>query len=395
MTIIKFAMKSGESHEKVYLLINMCTDPDKRVVFIRIFCDESCDELKNRSNSGSPLLSGSVPGVDHAQMTYEGIHWHATDKCFCCGHCKSSLLGCPFLPKDGRIYCSKACSQGEDLHLSDSSDSAFQSARSRESRRSVRVGKSSRPGDQRHYQATAAAAVDGVGSGGMAMMEGVCEKLAQLDFNDGRLWGRGEHEVPAEEEEREEEDEEEWAQHDDYMTQLLLKFGEHGVFGPGVEDDGGVSVDPPRGQPGGRAGAEPWRLTDSPAAHSKLDMKMGPVGHQNQLQLQHQGQNPSLPLQNHGLASKKHQADMYWAQSQDGLGDSAYGSHPGPASARKIQELELDQAGPGAGGFWSPGSRQWYEDSLECITDELRKGEQNVGDSMDSLALSNITGEDL
>lgn len=320
-------------------------------------------------------------------MTYEGIHWHATDKCFCCAQCRSSLLGCPFLPKEGRIYCSKACSQGEDLHLSDSSDSAFQSARSRESRRSVRMGKSSRPGDQLHYQAVGPA--DGVGSGSVAMMEGVCEKLAQLDFNDGRPWGSSGQEGPAEEEERDEGDEEEWAQHDDYMTQLLLKFGERGIFGPGVEDDGGVSVDPPKGQPG-RPGAEPWRLMDSPDVHSKLDMKMGPAGHPNQHQ--HRAQNPSLPLQSHGLASKKHQTDMYWAQSQDGLGDSAYGSHPGPASARKIQELELDQAGSG-GGFWSPGSRQWYEDSLECITDELRKGEQNVGDSMDSLALSNITGE--
>ncbi|XP_062373433.1 prickle-like protein 1, partial [Sardina pilchardus] len=95
---------------------------------------------------------GENIGVDHAQMTYEGIHWHATDKCFCCAHCKSTLLGCPFLPKDGRIYCSKACSQGEEVHLSDSPDSAFQSARSRESRRSVRVGKSSRPGEQGHYR---------------------------------------------------------------------------------------------------------------------------------------------------------------------------------------------------------------------------------------------------
>ncbi|TMS02964.1 Prickle-like protein 1 [Larimichthys crocea] len=96
-----------------------------------------------------------------------------------------------------------------------------------------------------------------------------------------------------------------------------------------------------------------------------------------------------------GLISKKHLPEMYWAQSQDGLGDSAYGSHPGPASARKIQELELDQdqdqSGTGRQAFW-PDTRQWYEDSLECIADELRKVEQGAGDSMDSLALSNITG---
>nr|XP_014043111.1 unnamed protein product [Salmo salar] len=34
---------------------------------------------------------GENIGVDHAQMTYEGVHWHATDTCFCCAQCKSSL----------------------------------------------------------------------------------------------------------------------------------------------------------------------------------------------------------------------------------------------------------------------------------------------------------------
>ena len=111
-------------------------------------------------------------------------------------------------------------------------------------------------------------------------------------------------------------------------------------------------------------------LTDSDPNRANQDVKMG----------------------GHNLASKIHHTDTYWTQSQDGLGDSAYGSHPGPASARKIQELELDQ-GAGA-GFWSK-PRQWYDDSLECITDELRKAEQNVGDSMDSLALSNITGKNM
>ncbi|KAJ3612071.1 hypothetical protein NHX12_020348 [Muraenolepis orangiensis] len=212
---------------------------------------------------------GENIGVDHAQMTYEGVHWHATDQCFCCAQCKASLLGCPFLPKDGRIYCSKACSQGEDIHASDSADSAFQSARSRESRRSVRMGKSSRPADQ-------------------------------------------------------------WRQ-----SQVLSP--------------------PP-------AAVSP---SECKCANGDVDGGMDET------------------------------ADQDIDISQDGLGDSAYGSHPGPASARKIQELELDreedQCGPGRQTFWRD-PRQWYEDSLECITDELRKAEQGVGDSMDSLALSNITG---
>uniref|UniRef100_A0A3B4TTG4 Prickle homolog 1b n=1 Tax=Seriola dumerili TaxID=41447 RepID=A0A3B4TTG4_SERDU len=273
---------------------------------------------------------GENIGVDHAQMTYEGVHWHATDQCFCCAQCKTSLLGCPFLPKQGRIYCSKACSQGEDIHASDSSDSAFQSARSRESRRSVRMGKSSKPAEQwRQSQLFNPPATvpsfeysegDGDADGDIDI---VGRKLARLGMEEERFWREREEQDACAEE-----DPEEWAQHEDYMTQLLLKFGDRGILSP-------------------------------------------------------------------GLMSKKHLPEMYWAQSQDGLGDSAYGSHPGPASARKIQELELDQdqdqSGTGRQAFW-PDTRQWYEDSLECIADELRKVEQGVGDSMDSLALSNITG---
>ncbi|XP_069499812.1 prickle-like protein 2 isoform X4 [Ambystoma mexicanum] len=80
-------------------------------------------------------------GIDQGQMTYDGQHWHATETCFCCAHCKKSLLGRPFLPKQGQIFCSRSCSAGEDPNGSDSSDSAFQNARAKESRRSAKVGK--------------------------------------------------------------------------------------------------------------------------------------------------------------------------------------------------------------------------------------------------------------
>ena len=46
-------------------------------------------------------------------MTHEGQHWHATEECFCCHTCHSSLLGRPFLPRRGAIFCSIACSKGE------------------------------------------------------------------------------------------------------------------------------------------------------------------------------------------------------------------------------------------------------------------------------------------
>ncbi|NWX35272.1 PRIC2 protein, partial [Notiomystis cincta] len=87
-------------------------------------------------------------GIDQGQMTYDGQHWHATETCFCCAQCKKSLLGRPFLPKQGQIFCSRACSIGDDPNGSDSSDSAFQSARAKESRRSAKIGKNKGKGEE-------------------------------------------------------------------------------------------------------------------------------------------------------------------------------------------------------------------------------------------------------
>ncbi|XP_041130056.1 prickle planar cell polarity protein 3 [Polyodon spathula] len=70
---------------------------------------------------------GENIGIDRGQMAYEGQHWHATAECFCCSRCGLALLGRPFLPKQGLIFCSRACSLGEDPDNSDSCDSAFQS----------------------------------------------------------------------------------------------------------------------------------------------------------------------------------------------------------------------------------------------------------------------------
>ena len=58
---------------------------------------------------------GETIGVDQGQMTHEGQHWHATDSCFSCHHCRISLLGRPFLPRRGLIYCSVACSKGKKI----------------------------------------------------------------------------------------------------------------------------------------------------------------------------------------------------------------------------------------------------------------------------------------
>ncbi|XP_077399920.1 prickle-like protein 1b [Vanacampus margaritifer] len=332
---------------------------------------------------------GENIGVDHAQMTYEGGHWHATDECFCCAQCKTSLLGCPFLPKQGRIYCSKACCQGEDIHASDSSDSAFQSARSRESRRSVRMGKSSRPAEQwRQSQVLNPSAV--VSASEYKFVEGgvdgdvdvIGQKLSHLGLDEERFWrDREEQDAGGEE------DPEEWAQHEDYMTQLLLKFGDQGMLHP-IQQPSRKSPSPSNDRKHLISVSDPWLKPEILGISASSPTPTSPT----QSQTSNQSRANSLSP---GLMSKKHLPEMYWAQSQDGLGDSAYGSHPGPASARKIQELELDQdqdqSSASKHSLWQE-NRQWYQDTLECIADELRKAGQGVGDSMDSLALSNITG---
>lgn len=59
--------------------------------------------------------SRGVPtGLDQGQMAYEGQHWHASDRCFCCSRCGRALLGRPFLPRRGLIFCSRACSLGSE-----------------------------------------------------------------------------------------------------------------------------------------------------------------------------------------------------------------------------------------------------------------------------------------
>ncbi|KAL0978546.1 hypothetical protein UPYG_G00171930 [Umbra pygmaea] len=138
-----------------------CTEAEGRHWHMKHFCCFECETVLGGQRyimkEGRPYCCGCFEslyaeycdscgehiGIDQGQMTYDGQHWHATEGCFCCARCKRSLLGRPFLPKQGQIFCSRSCSLGEEPNGSDSSDSAFQSARStRESRRSSRAGKS-------------------------------------------------------------------------------------------------------------------------------------------------------------------------------------------------------------------------------------------------------------
>ncbi|CAB1412632.1 unnamed protein product [Pleuronectes platessa] len=144
-----------------------CTEAEGRHWHMKHFCCFECETVLGGQRyimkEGRPYCCscfeslyaeycdscGEHIGIDQGQMTYDGQHWHAIEGCFCCARCKRSLLGRPFLPKQGQIFCSRSCSLGEEPNGSDSSDSAFQSARStRESRRSSKMGKSGGGGVQ-------------------------------------------------------------------------------------------------------------------------------------------------------------------------------------------------------------------------------------------------------
>ncbi|XP_061900555.1 prickle-like protein 2b isoform X2 [Entelurus aequoreus] len=143
------------------ILADECTEAEGRHWHMKHFCCFECETVLGGQRyimkEGRPYCCscfeslyaeycdscGEHIGIDQGQMTYDGQHWHATEGCFGCARCKRSLLGRPFLPKQGQIFCSRSCSLGEEPNGSDSSDSAFQSARStRESRRGSKAAKS-------------------------------------------------------------------------------------------------------------------------------------------------------------------------------------------------------------------------------------------------------------
>ena len=68
-------------------------------------------------------------------MSHDDQHWHATDSCFVCGTCRVSLIGMPFLPKRGTIYCCLACSKGEPPTPSDSNNTIVKKTKQRSAQR--------------------------------------------------------------------------------------------------------------------------------------------------------------------------------------------------------------------------------------------------------------------
>ncbi|CAL4124481.1 unnamed protein product [Meganyctiphanes norvegica] len=120
------------------ILSDECTEAEGRAWHMKHFACFECDaKLGGRRyimRDGRPFClhcfdgmfaeycetCGEPISVDQGQMTHEGQHWHATEECFCCATCLTSLLGRPFLPRRGAIYCSIACSKGEPPTPSDS-----------------------------------------------------------------------------------------------------------------------------------------------------------------------------------------------------------------------------------------------------------------------------------
>lgn len=81
---------------------------------------------------------GQTISLDCERVTHQGQHWHAHACCFRCHRCHRSLLGRDFLPCSGMLLCSATCRALPDSSSgSDSSDSAFLSAPSPVSKRSL------------------------------------------------------------------------------------------------------------------------------------------------------------------------------------------------------------------------------------------------------------------
>lgn len=121
------------------ILADECTEAEGRAWHMKHFacfeCDKQLGGQRYIMREGKPYClhcfdamfaeycdyCGEPIGVDQGQMSHDGQHWHATDQCFSCSTCRCSLLGRPFLPRRGSIYCSIACSKGEPPTPSDSS----------------------------------------------------------------------------------------------------------------------------------------------------------------------------------------------------------------------------------------------------------------------------------
>lgn len=114
-----------------------CTEAEGRSWHMKHFCCYECDKQLGGQRyimrEGRPYCCecfesmyaeycetcGESIGVDQGQMNHDGQHWHAQPACFRCKVCHRSLLGQPFLPLSGAIYCSTDCGDVDKLKSSD------------------------------------------------------------------------------------------------------------------------------------------------------------------------------------------------------------------------------------------------------------------------------------
>lgn len=112
------------------IFAEQCTEAEDRCWHVNHFCCFECDcplgGMRYIMKDGNPFCChcfktmyaefcdacGKPIDPDASQMEHNGQHWHATEECYCCYNCRKPLLGQPFLPKNGDIYCSPECSRG-------------------------------------------------------------------------------------------------------------------------------------------------------------------------------------------------------------------------------------------------------------------------------------------
>lgn len=119
-----------------------CTEAEGRSWHMKHFACSNCErELGGQRyvmRDGRPFCCGcfeqlfsdycetcGLPiGVDAGQMTHGAQHWHASAQCFRCYRCKHSLMGLPFLPRRGAVFCSQECGH-DDGFTSDQSSAVM------------------------------------------------------------------------------------------------------------------------------------------------------------------------------------------------------------------------------------------------------------------------------
>lgn len=112
------------------IFAEQCTEAEDRCWHVKHFCCFECDSplggMRYVMRDDRPFCCNCFESLyaefcdscgepiepDVSQMAHNGQHWHANPQCFSCYTCGKSLLGAPFLPKNGEIYCSPECGHG-------------------------------------------------------------------------------------------------------------------------------------------------------------------------------------------------------------------------------------------------------------------------------------------